>query len=198
MDLSGPPPASPLELALQRELRRGERVLWQGQPLPRVAGKAFMIYFFAIPWTTFSLFWTFLAASGFSASWSQLGWMGIAFPLFGLPFIVIGIGMLSLPFLPLYAAPRTIFAITDERLLRIYLGRRLQTRSIEGRQIGTIDRTETRTGSGTLRIVSGSRTDMDGDRRDQVFAIGEVPEAMLVESHVRELARRVRAARISS
>lgn len=198
MDLSGQPQPSRIELALQRELRRGERVIWQGQPLMRLAGRAFAIYLFAIPWTLFALFWTFLAASGFSASWSQFGWMGMAFPMFGLPFIVIGIGMLLAPFLPLWAAPRTIFAVTDQRVLRIYLGRRLQTRSIEGAQIGNIDRSETRTGSGTLRIVSGRRTDMDGARHDEVFALGEVPEAMLVEGHVRELARRARAQQLSS
>jgi hypothetical protein len=61
----------------------------------------------------------------------RFGGLGYAFPLFGTPFIVVGVGMLSLPFLPVFVARRTLFAVTDQRLLRIYLGGRLRTKSVE-------------------------------------------------------------------
>ena len=54
-------------MALHRELREGEKVVWQGMKLARVEPKGFAIYFFAIPWTAFSLFWTAMAAWGTSA-----------------------------------------------------------------------------------------------------------------------------------
>ena len=58
------PGLDPLEQALQRELRSGERVLWRGRRLPRVAWEGLFIWVFAIPWTAFSLFWTVTAFAG--------------------------------------------------------------------------------------------------------------------------------------
>lgn len=189
MDLTTPPAADPLDLALSRELRSGERVLWQGRPLPRVSPATFGIYLFAVPWTAFSLFWTVMAAGGMAASWESTGWLGLAFPLFGLPFIAVGMGMLSVPFLPLFLARRTLFAVTSERLLRIVLAERLRTRSVPTSRIGEIVRSERPDGSGTLTIVTGSHRDSDGDRVTEKFTIGEVRDVMTVEQRVRELQR---------
>lgn len=197
MDLTAPPRTDPLEMALQRELRGGERVLWRGQPLARVSWSGLAIWLFAVPWTAFSLFWTAMAWAG-AQSFADAGPLGYAFPLFGTPFIAVGLGMLSLPFLPLFGASRTLFAVTDQRLVRLYLGPRLWTKSVDGGRIGQIDRTERRDGSGTLRIVIGSHVDSDGDRRTDRFQIGEVSEVMAVESRVRELAERCRRAELSS
>ena len=191
------PFADPLELALQRELRRGERVLWRGRPLPRVAWTALAIWLFAVPWTAFALFWTSMAFMGVQ-SIDGLGVLGYAFPLFGTPFIVVGVGMLAVPFVPLFAARRTLFAVTDQRLLRIYLGSRLRTKSVEGGRIGEIERNERRDGSGALKIVIGSHFDSDGDRRIDTFELGEVADVMAVEGRVHELADRARRAGLSS
>jgi len=196
MDLQAPYP-DPLQLALQRELQAGERVLWSGRPLARVAWGALGIWIFAVPWTAFSLFWTSLAFYGAQA-FDEAGPLGYAFPLFGTPFIAIGFGMLSLPFLPLFGAGRTLFAVTDRRLLRIVLGPRLWTKSVPGERIGLIDRSERRDGSGTLKIVIGSHRDSDGDRRTDHFSIGEVDNVISVEARVRELSERVRRAPLSS
>jgi len=196
MELAAPF-ADPLEMALQRELRRGERVLWRGRPLPRVAWAALAIWVFAVPWTAFSLFWTAMAFAGVH-SIDGLGVLGYAFPLFGTPFIVIGFGMLSVPFVPLFTARRTLLAVTDQRLLRIYLGRRLKTKSVEGGRVGEIERSERSDGSGSLKIVIGSHLDSDGDRRIDTFELGEVENVMAAEARVRELAERVRRERLSS
>jgi hypothetical protein len=188
----------PLEMALQRELRRGERVLWRGRPLARVAWRALAIWLFAVPWTAFSLFWTAMAFAGAQALDDGVGVLGYAFPLFGTPFIVVGLGMLSVPFVPLFTARRTLFAVTDQRLLRIYLGRRLTTKSVEGGRIGEIERSERRDGSGGLKIVIGSHLDSDGDRRIDTFELGEIENVMAVEARVHELAERARRPALSS
>jgi len=189
--------SDPLQMALQRELQSGERVLWSGRPLARVAWSGLAIWLFAVPWTAFSLFWTSMAFAGAQA-FDEVGPLGYAFPLFGTPFIAIGLGMLSLPFLPLFGASRTLFAITDQRLVRIFLGPRLWTKSVPGNRIGQIDRSERRDGSGTLKIVIGSHVDSDGDRRTDHFSIGEVADVMSVEARVRELCERVRRGALSS
>lgn len=198
MDLISPPQSDPLDLALQRELQPGERVLWQGRPLPRVLVKGFGIYLFAVPWTAFSLFWTIMATGGAAASWDSIGPLSIAFPLFGLPFIVIGLGMLSVPFVPLFLRRRVAFAVTDRRLLRFVLAGRLRTQSIPGDRIGSFDRSERPDGSGSLSIVVGSHIDSDGDRRVNRFDIGEVPDVMAVERHVRAMQDALRRDSVSS
>ncbi|HEY6814839.1 MAG TPA: hypothetical protein VI168_04800 [Croceibacterium sp.] len=192
------PFTDPLEIALQRELRRSERVLWRGRPLPRVVWRALAIWLFAVPWTAFSLFWTAMAFAGAQAFDDGVGLLSYAFPLFGTPFIAVGVGMLSVPFVPLFTARRTLFAVTDQRLLRIYLGRRLKTRSVEGSRVGEIERSEHSDGSGSLKVVIGSHLDSDGDRRIDTFELGEVENVMAVEARVRELADRVRRAELSS
>ena len=197
MDLTAPGPDT-LELALQRELRAGERVLWRGRRLPRVAWQSLGIWLFAIPWTAFSLFWTTMAFAGAQAFEESAGVLGYAFPLFGTPFIAVGLGMLSAPFLPLFGARRTLFAVTDQRLLRIYLGRRLKTKSVGAGSIGPIERNERSNGSGTLKIVIGSHRDSDGDRQTDHFELGEVADVLSAESKVRELVDRTRRAAVSS
>ncbi|MXO89047.1 hypothetical protein [Alteraurantiacibacter aestuarii] len=192
------PYSDPLQMALQRELRRSERVLWQAKPLARVATKAFLIYFFAIPWTAFALFWTVMAMGATSGGWGDAGWLSFAFPLFGLPFILVGLGMLSAPFIPLFAARKTLFAITDERVIRLYLGRRLMTSSLEAGQIGEIERTEGPDGSGTLKITAGSYRDSDGDRMAREFGLGEVENVFKAQETIRDMVSRHRARAISS
>lgn len=187
----------PLEQALQRELSAGERVLWRGRRLPRVAWEGLFIWIFAIPWTAFAVFWTVMASAGAQAVEGDAGVFGYAFPLFGVPFIAVGLAMLAAPFLPLFGAGRTLFAVTDQRLLRIYRGSRLKTRSVGGNTIGAIERTERSNGSGTLKIAVGSHVDSDGDRRIDHFELGEVADVLAAETRVRELAERS-ARRLSS
>lgn len=197
MDLTAPGP-DPLDLALQRELRAGERVLWRGRRLPRFAWEGLVIWLFAIPWTAFAVFWTAMAFAGAQTFEPDAGVLGYAFPLFGTPFIAVGLGMLAAPFLPLFGARRTLFAVTDQRLLRIYRGRRLKTRSVGGAAIGAIERNERNNGSGTLKIVVGSHRDSDGDRQIDHFELGEVADVLGAETRVRELAERARRGAVSS
>ncbi|TIX51475.1 hypothetical protein [Alteraurantiacibacter aquimixticola] len=179
----------PLDLALRRELQPGERVLWQGKPLPRVALGGFALWLFAVPWTAFSVFWTAMAYAGASSDMADdAGLLAYAFPLFGVPFILIGLGMMSVPFLPLIFARRMLFAVTDRRLLQLRLGRSsLITKSVDADRIGSMERREGRDGAGTLKVEIGSSIDSDGDRRTEHFNIGEVPQVMQVEDRVREM-----------
>lgn len=184
-----------LDLALQRELRRGERVLWQGRPIARVHSKAFGIYLFAIPWTAFSLLWTALAAGGATAMAGDGGGIGLAawaFPLFGVPFIAIGLGMLATPFWPLWSARRTLFAVTDQRLIQLTLGRELKSESLPADRIGHVERAERPDGSGTLKIAMRVGRDSEGDRHTETFDLGEVGEVLEVEQTIGQLVERAR------
>lgn len=126
----------------------------------------------------------------------QLGKCGLAFLRLSIvrpAFVLVGLGMLSAPLLPLFGADKTLFAVTDQRVIRLYLGRRLQTRSLEAGQIGTIERSEGRDGNGTVKISAGTYRDSDGDSRTRDFEIGEVLDVLKVEENIREMAERSRA-----
>ena len=195
------PVSDPLSMALNRELRRSERVAWHGKPLARVSLPSLGIWLFAIPWTTFALIWTAIAAAG-AAGMSQeasdggnWSWLPYVFPLWGVPFILVGLGMLGAPFAPLWTAGRTIFAITNQRLIKLTLWKNLQTNSVPLDRIGVMNRREKRDGSGTLSMTVRIGVDSDGDSKKDNFDIGEVADVMRVEGHVRDLTERYRAER---
>lgn len=180
----------PLDLALRRELKVGERVVWQARPLARVQKLAFWIYLFAIPWTAFSVFWTVMAAAGTETSSHPVSWLSWAFPLFGLPFVFVGLGMLLMPFKPLYDRNKILFAATNERLLEIRLHGSLAVRTVPARRIGLIERMENRDGSGFLKVAIGVGKDSDGDSTVEHMAIGQIPDVMTAYEKISEIGRR--------
>lgn len=186
-------------MALQRELQRGERVLWKGRQLARFKLAPFAMWTFAIPWTAFSLFWTFMAWSsvdGTSSGFGGAGLIAYAFPLFGLPFVAVGCAMLSAPFITVFTARKTLFAITDQRLIRLYVGRKLRSKTAPAHHIGAMERSEKPDGSGSLRIALGEGEAAQNINKAQLFILGDVENIRLAENHIRELVQRNR--RISS
>ena len=185
-----------LKLAVSREMRTGERLQWQGLQLARLSARSFAIYFFAIPWTVFSLFWTGLAAAGV-ASFAEEGpgLLGWAFPLFGVPFILIGLWMLSQPFAPLFQRGKVIYAVTSERLLKVSVGRSIDVKSLPAYRIGQVERIEQRDGSGSLKIAVGVTTDSDGDRTTEYFELGEVSDILDAHDAVADLGAKTNALR---
>jgi len=185
----------PLETALAEELMRGERVLWKGRGAHGLRLGHFAIWLFAIPWTAFAVFWTLMAGLfTLLASDRMEPGIDLIFPLFGLPFILVGLGMMAVPFLGPRRARRTIFAITDQRILKIYRSRRLEVESIPAGKIGVMERNEGRDGKGTLKIAFDAANDEGSATRH--FVLGEVAGIRMAEMRVRELAERAR--RVSS
>jgi hypothetical protein len=179
---------SRLDLALNRELRAGERIRWQGKQLARISVRGFGIYLFAIPWTAFALFWMVMAAGGVSAFENEgAGVMAWAFPLFGLPFVVIGLAMLAAPFWPIFQSGKIIYAVTNERVIKIALGRGLDVKSLPAHRIGLVDRHERRDGSGSLKIAVGIGTDSDGDKTTEYFELGEAEDILGAHDEIAKL-----------
>jgi hypothetical protein len=189
------PPAPELDSILRRELMPGERLLWSGRPDPARLRAVFAIWFFAVAWTAFALFWEAMALLPWMASsHTPLGiqWsFGIIFPLFGLPFIGIGLAMLWMPFKARRKAAQTIYGLTDRRLLRVTAGTRRESSSVMLDQMGPIDVTADADGFGTLRIQTGTRLDSDGDKVTERFEVSGVPgvnrlESLLLEQKARK------------
>jgi hypothetical protein len=92
-------------------LRPGERVLWQGRPIPRrfVLRGSPLVIPFTILWFSFAIFWEASVltsrAPGFFALW-------------GLPFVAVG-AYISVGrfFVAWREANRTVYVLTDQRIL---------------------------------------------------------------------------------
>lgn len=180
---------------LRAQLERGERLLWTGHPFPnRILLAAFPIYFFAIPWTAFSLFWEVMALSPWLALRGQeevttiQTALGIVFPLFGLPFIAIGFSMLGKPFLMAAKAKRTIYGLTDRRAIIVTFDEK-KTKEIESygyEKIGSeIERKERTDGSGSLYFAFKRTVDSDGDPKTERKGFEEIPSVREVENKLR-------------
>ncbi len=180
---------------------RGEIVRWAGKPdAGRAFRRAFAIYAMAIPWCaiTFTVFGVLLAAvlSGKPVTRAVSPWeyamMG-AFVLFSSAFVAAGLAMLATPFWVRSKARRTIFAITDKRILTVVTGRSQTVTTVVPDHIVKIEREEKRDGSGTLTLVTGYEKDSDGDpvtKSEELYAVRDVRAAARAVEEMRDTTRR--------
>lgn len=177
---------------IDRELR-GERLLWAGQPDPKLALTSLLgMWLFAIPWTAFSLFWEVLAIGGWMSGTTKGGggWGGLMMVLFGVPFVAIGLGMMGAPFWAARKARNSIHVLTEERLVHLTENKRgITVKSTWPRDIHSLEKTTHLNGTGSLKISYGSRRDSEGDlveKSETVAGVGNIDE---LERHLREMKR---------
>lgn len=74
--------------------------------------------------TAFSVFWIVLAINGVQRSRDNVSdtWAWL-FPAFGIPFVLIGLGLLTTPLRLAARSRKTIYAITDRRVLIVQKGK---------------------------------------------------------------------------
>ncbi len=188
--------------ALLSSETRGELLRWTAQPDPRLAFRAaFAIYVIAVPWAAITIptcgalllsLWKGKPAGTWDAVLAKFG------VLFALSFLAAGLVMLASPWWVRARARRTVYAITDKRILTLVAGRTLKATSIVPERIAKLERSERRDGSGSLKIVSGVRRDSDGDivaEAEELTAIARVHD---VERMVEDLRRASHTLRTNS
>jgi len=177
------PPIPTPELAslLRAELLPGEHLLWSASPAPHKQLHAFWIWLFGIPWTAFSLYFHVLVLmSAFemvqsAPSGGDRG-VGIFFSLLLIPFVAAGFFMLWAPFETLRKTRRTIFGLTNRRVLSVTAGTKLESTSVMLQQMGPIDVQVGSKGYGNVRIQTGTGLDSDGDLTINRFELLGVPD----------------------
>lgn len=141
-----PTTQSPEEI-LSQELAPGERLLWQGTPAGGLLSQADC---FLVP---FSIMW-----GGFAIFWESAGLAGHApvfFDLWGLPFVAMGLYFIAGRFwVKARSRQRTIYAVTDRRVIEIGWAFRKSVRSLALNHLPALE-LSTRAG-GRGRIVFGS------------------------------------------
>lgn len=173
---------------VERELSPGERVRWMEQPIPRfftpMATGAFL---FAIPWTTFAVFWI-CGAAGFKLPDFRQGGFSL-FPLFGVPFVLIGLGMLSSPLWAYRRSLQSVYVVTDRRAITFEGGWTTTIRSYPPAQLQQSYRKEKRDGTGDVvlgqRIVQGSN---GNGHQTQDLGFLRIREPRKVEQLLQQLA----------
>jgi hypothetical protein len=186
--------------ALARETA-GETIRWKGRPRPlRSALMTTPIWLMGIPWLAFcsGMLWALVvsmlagpskpAPPGTIDAWVPvIGW---TMALFVVPFVLVGLGMVGAPFWVWREARRTIYAITDRRVLTLVAHRSRKVTSLTPERIVSLERTEDRAGRGSLKIVYGLERDSDGDPVEKHHMLSDVADVRRAETLVQDLAAR--------
>jgi hypothetical protein len=143
-------------VAVQSELLPGETVAWAGQPDPGVIfhKQDALLIPFSLMWGGFAIFWEAGVAGlwGHTRAWS----FGM---LWGIPFVLIGQYVIWGRFV--YAAwlkRRTIYAVTNRRVLVVQNGWNRQVSSAYIDSLPTIIKEARSNGVGTLAFAEGQGT----------------------------------------
>jgi len=102
-------------MLFQDELLRDERIVWSGQPNPKVVFSKADIFLvpFSLMWGGFAIFWE-TTVIGFG----KHGGAPLFFILWGIPFVLIGLYMMFGRFIyKVWKKRRTYYAVTNKRVL---------------------------------------------------------------------------------
>jgi len=139
-----------LQAELQPELQPDEHVLWAGRPNPDrlFSGADIFLIPFSLLWGGFAIFWETLAITAIARAGSPAAF----FPVFGLPFVAIGLYLIFGRFVvKRYMKRRTVYAVTDRRIIAIVTGLRRTVRSLSIKRLPGL---EVSTGSGRAGSVT--------------------------------------------
>ena len=174
---------------LQREMQPGERVLWKSKQHPRLFGIASMAtWLFAIPWTGFALFWMGMAWFITRSGEGPTDTIAYLFPLFGLPFVLIGLSMFAKPVLRYFGAKYTVFAVTNQRVIRLFKRKGVLTQSVPPERIGKVKIIEDDDGYGTISFKLKGKAG-DYEPKGSRFVLYEVEDVDRAKKLIRDLAK---------
>ena len=175
-----------LREAVTKEFQ-GEAIRWVGRPSAgRVLATSLLIWLFAVPWTAFSIAWVIMAGQSWLSATPSIrslhGLTGVAFPLFGMPFVMVGLIMMAAPVIAWAWARHTVHVIGQKRFATVTASRRLlKVKSYPIGQIVRTERIEKRNGSGTLKVVTGTRRDSEGDKVEDTEVLYGIADVAKVD-----------------
>jgi len=184
--------------ALRAELRAGEELWYAGMPAPKYAGRKMIpVALFGLFFGGFALFWITMAAAivwfgaggesspdpaeaSASGGGAATG-LGLFFPLFGLPFLAVGVGLVSSPWWAARAARNTGCFVTNERALRIRVGRAIKVDSWAPTDLGEISKVLYRDGRGCVSFAQRLQTGVKGRPQTVTDGFDGIPEPRACE-----------------
>lgn len=130
---------------LRRELERGERLLWSGQPAQGLRWRPadWLLVPFSLLWGGFAFVWEYLVLTSPGTPWFMAVW--------GIPFVLVGLYLIFGRFLAdRYQRARTWYAVTDQRVLIVRTGRSRQVQSLALAGLGDAVLSERGDGPGSI------------------------------------------------
>ena len=159
---------------VEDELLDGEAILWIDQPIPNFfRSGASSIFFFAIPWTAFAVFWMWGAAGGvdlLNGKPIEFEVGRLVFAAFGIPFVLVGLGMLSVPLWERRKMKRTVYVVTDHRVIIVqgaFFSLNISSHFLPG--IVSLSRNQRPNGTGDLCLRVGIPSDENCSSTEQRF-----------------------------
>jgi len=188
---------SDLRKALLAELEPAERVLYAAMPDWRAEwGQLTFILLFALFWSSISFAFFGASLAGLTGTARIMSGDAPASPMllatmlcFSIPFVAIGCVLLAVPFLSVRKSRNTVHAITDARLLNVFIGRDRGTESYPLQKINFVKRRDRRAGFGSLEIGCGVEKDADGDPRPLTLSWPGIPDAKRAHGLIRAQAK---------
>jgi hypothetical protein len=189
-----------LRNSLQRELQAGEQILYAGQPDWRAEwGKLLAILLFGLFWSAISFMFFGMSLGGLlglipvKSDGAPAGMGLLTFTLlFSLPFVAIGSVMMATPFLAIRKSRNTVHAVTDTRLLNVFVGKDQGAESYPLAKVNFIKRNDHSGSQGNLSIGYGVEKDSDGDPQPLTMDWSGIPDVRRAEAAIREELKRQR------
>jgi hypothetical protein len=179
-------------LAIQHEMRRGERPVWAERPVPGTARRlTFARLRLGLFFTGFAVFW--MAAAFLIVGAGDFGTFGALFPLFGIPFIVAGLFIMASAVNVARRLASTVYGLSTERVLILNDRPRYEMRAVDLAALTGSERVERDDGTGDLAVVDGHGA--YGGKREWLFGVPDVTRLSAeYEKLRREAAERSHAA----
>jgi hypothetical protein len=129
----------------------------------------------------FGSVWTINAIS-FILHWHN---PGLGFCLFMGMFVLIGVAMTLAPLRSYREGKRTLYAVTDKRLLILVKGNSLNVQSYSELDVSKMERTERPNGTGDIVIAKKQAKESDGDIRSIDVKFLGIPDVRSVETLIK-------------
>ncbi|WP_374331975.1 hypothetical protein [Aestuariivirga sp.] len=159
-----------------REMRAGEKSQWVGYPIPTkfAIREGVPSFLFGIPWTGFVVFWESRAIE--SGNIFMLLW--------GVPFAVVGLYLLTRPLWEYLRARRTIYVVSNQRLIILNGLLRPSRRSFTPPDIGSVEVDADRDGVGNIIFSRERESDGEGGWNVKKTGFIAIPHVREVEEHI--------------
>ena len=169
----------------------GERLLWQGQPMPNNRPGVGMIFLgiFGLPFLGAGLFVFVTAVTGAFGANNGVGniFMAIFMVIFSLPFIGAGAGMIFGPwYMQSRAHKKVRYALSDRRA---YIASQFWSRKLEAVPISP-DGAVTLEGGNSVYFHTEVGRDSDGDKTTERKGFEHIADAKEVYQLLRDIQRR--------
>ncbi len=163
---------------VRHELRADETPKWIGYPIPKryAIQEGLVPCLIGIPFTAFAVVWTLLAMKSES----------LLSPLFGIPFILIGLYLLANPLLKYWRALKTVYVITNQRLLILNGVLRPSQKAFAASDLGHLDVERKQDGSGNI-IMAEEHRQAGGGSWTVEIGFKAIPDVREAEEHIEAL-----------